>query len=362
MINRFKCLLILILFSIAALHCANAVSSRFEYNSLDDRQRVIYDRMYKAVMRCEESIEVSGFTDDEYLGILTSFLKDHPGVFWVEDKIWVSECEDCNQSRRIAFFYNHQDDLESDKNLFIRRVEEMHERICGQENDWLKLLGIYDTIASSVTYDMDFVEDQSMWSALTEGHSVCLGIAKLFQYLALMEGIPCILVYGSAIHSGNNLSEEPHAWCKAKLFGKWYNFDPTWAMGSNGKIVYSYFCRSDEKICRSHSFDGFSHLPESGSDELNYFLVKDRFFESYDRNRFSEALKVALSNDEPCFSVEFSEKNGLEMAMVDLIENKGIFELLESFGCDCKSIKYSVAKTVNALFFTIPSCASSIVQ
>ena len=84
--------------------------------------------------------------------------------------------------------------------------------------------------------------NQSAYSALVEGKSVCAGYARAYQYLMQRLGIPCYYCTGFA--------GEDHAWNIVGLDDGYYNVDVTWDDTPGGE--YDYFNKTDEDYADTH--------------------------------------------------------------------------------------------------------------
>jgi len=93
-----------------------------------------------------------------------------------------------------------------------------------------------------VEYDLGAAMNQSAYSALVNGRSVCAGYSRAFQYLMQEAGIPCYYCTGYA--------GESHAWNIVGLEDGFYNVDVTWDDVPGGE--YEFFNQSDEDFAGTH--------------------------------------------------------------------------------------------------------------
>ncbi len=84
--------------------------------------------------------------------------------------------------------------------------------------------------------------NQSAYSALVNGQTVCAGYARAFQYILQQLGIPCYYCTGFA--------GESHAWNIVMLDGEFYNVDTTW--DDMGIGTYDYFNKTDKDYADNH--------------------------------------------------------------------------------------------------------------
>lgn len=95
---------------------------------------------------------------------------------------------------------------------------------------------IHDLIANNVTYVSNDL-DQSAWSSLINGRTVCAGYTKAMTLLGRACGLDVIPVVGL----GNGGA---HAWNMIRIHNNWYLLDVTWddTDGKNGRVaVYNFY-------------------------------------------------------------------------------------------------------------------------
>ena len=112
-------------------------------------------------------------------------------------------------------------------------------------HDYLVLNTAYDRAAEGkLTKSHHFARQ-----IIFEGYGVCDGYSEAFKILMNAAGIECKVIYGDTPYG-------LHAWNQVKIDGVWYNMDVTWNDPDNGdKILYDYFCVSDEKFYKDHEAD-----------------------------------------------------------------------------------------------------------
>lgn len=339
----------------AFLFSLSAVGSKYVYNTLSEKDRTLYDRMDSAILTCMETIDATGFTKEDCIRIYSDYLDDHPGVFWCDTVITYTTSMDQNGNviHGVRFSYTHSENLNADIVTFVSLVEYFHNYIKYDPNDWIKLFHIYEYLASSIVYDNNYM-DQSMWSVFFDGVGVCAGFARSFQYLALFEGIPCLVVTGYERDKNGNPGTVKHMWCMAQIEGKWYFFDPTWGIrDSNGNIDYTYFCRSLERMEKTHVLENKYPLPESGDDSLSYVSVRGRYLSEYGRDDVQKIASAAFLRGENLFTLEFSTSAELKKAIEDLIDKRGFSVILKNLGIDVSSFLYSNNNVSCTLTFSI---------
>lgn len=335
--------LVVFLFLVFVLSSLSAISSRYVYNTLSKEDKAFYERIDEAILSCTESIDCSDFSREDCLRVYSNYLDDHPGIFWCDTKISYTTflSNEGKIKHSMVFSYTHQENLDKDKITFVNLVEYFHNYIKDDANDWFKLFHIYEYLASTIVYDNAYM-DQSMWSVFFNGIGVCAGFARSFQYLALLEGIPCLIVTGYERDSEGNPGTVRHAWCMAQLDGKWYHFDPTWGVkDSNGNVDYTYFCRSQERIEKTHVINNDYPLPKAEDDSLSYVSVRRRYLREYSFDAVQEIAKNAFERNENLFTLEFSTKTELDKAITSLVDDRKLLMILSNLEKEFNSYSYS---------------------
>ncbi len=103
--------------------------------------------------------------------------------------------------------------------------------------DYDKVLVVHDFIINNTTYQLGAELNQTAYSALINGRTVCSGYAKSFKYIMDVLEINTILVSGIG---GAIANPENHIWNYVQLDSKWYCIDLTWD-DSSDQLNYDYF-------------------------------------------------------------------------------------------------------------------------
>jgi len=228
------------------------------YSMLDDVGRKAYTLIYECFLTHNETVRFDGIglSRDRFQDIWQAVCSDHPELFWVS-----TECSytmDISGSVRSADFtyYSFPEGQEEAERRFQATAEQILSVASGLGSDYEKESFIYDALAEIVVYDADSEYNQSAYSALVNGASVCAGYSRAFQYLMIECGIPCYYCTGDC--------DGDHAWNIVMLDGEYYNADLTWddAMGS-----HTFFNRSDADFSKTHKRTGMSvYLPSCSGE------------------------------------------------------------------------------------------------
>ena len=263
----------------------------YYYDQLSEDAKTVYRSIYKDPTNTEgvtiilkepllftEAAE--GEADDEIRETLTNItqpamdalLYDHPEIYWVRMgdaggstftiKHRSTENEDGTLTvsvRKLIFKLatKHIDEGKTiaDEARLLAEVIAAYE-ITGVTRAE-KLRSMCDLLAARVTYDKEADRQHIAAGALIDGRAVCDGYAKAIKLLCDREGIPCVIVAGTAVQSGNT---DLHAWnCVQLEDGLWYALDATWD-DRGDYAVSSYFLLGSASVIGGVPFSE-SHLP-----------------------------------------------------------------------------------------------------
>lgn len=246
------------------------------YASLNDSQKEIYNEVYDNMMAYNEATFKlpHPIVYDELRLIMNSVYNDHPEIFWVRTAYRYGLKSDGTITQLKLRYCVDKKDLEEAKLLFDSVIEIVIEKAANCETTLEKEKIIHDVICDITKYDLENDKNQSAYSSLVEGSSICAGYSRAFQVCCNRLGIDCYYVLGET-----NIEE--HAWNIVNIDGVYYNVDITSDDVMNeayGFHTYEYFNVSDEKLAKTHKRDTVSEfLPKCTqnllfSNILYYFL------------------------------------------------------------------------------------------
>jgi len=221
-----------------------------------------------------------------------------------------------------------------------------------------KIRALYYWTASNIIYDvpnmfepnqLDSPEEKAD-KALRTRKGVCIHYAEVFKAVANLLDIPTVIVSGYTKQAGK-VAPISHAWCAAKIEGKWYLFDPTWGAGYIEKQQFvkklnnAYFRVSPQTMIKTHMpFDylwQFLNSPwnneefyegkeQSNKPKKNFdFVTEIERYEKLSENEkaFEEAARVEESGFKNPLIVEYHKL--LKGNFTALTANKNINRLNE---------------------------------
>lgn len=230
------------------------------YAMLEEDMRQLYSQIYANALKLTVSFApVTPVSVGQLKTVFEAVYNDHPELFWLESGY---SCKYLRSGRcvEIILKYNSTaDNLEEARQNFEAAAEGILSG-AGDLDDHGKEKHVHDALMRTAEYDIGAAMNQSAYSALVNGRSVCAGYARAFQYLMQQLGIPCYYCTGFA--------GEDHAWNIVKFEDDFYNVDVTW--DDTDTPTYDYFNKTDREFADTHRRTGLSvYLPAclSGSGD-----------------------------------------------------------------------------------------------
>ena len=214
------------------------------YDMINDTQKALYRQLYANANDMQKHFSpVTDITANDLKNAFTAVVSDHPELFWV-DTAYKYKYAPLGQVADITLVFNiTANDIDSSKSKFEDAAKLILDKTYGQYTDYDKEREAHDALISSVRYDANAPMNQSAYSALVYGRTVCAGYARALQYVLQQLDIPCYYVMG---YAGEN-----HAWNIVKLEdGQYYNVDSTW--DDTNPNTYDYFNCSDADYTGNH--------------------------------------------------------------------------------------------------------------
>lgn len=307
------------------------------YYMLDTTGKAMYRQIYaNANSLIKEFAPIEAISAKLLENAFIAVVNDHPELFWV-NTAYEYQYAPTGQVAAITLSFNKTADrIDEAKQLFEESAENILMGADELENDYEKELYVHDRLISRVSYSKAASMNQSAYSALVGGKTVCAGYARAYQYLMQKLGIPCYYCTGFA---GEN-----HAWNIIKLGNDYYNVDTTWA--DTNPNNYLYFNGSDDDYAKDHIRRGLSvNLPPCNGTLYRLLEVEVEEEEPEEsKEPTKEPIKEStkeedVSTEETVVVVRTLEQVGFEYN--DLIKT------IEEYYADCsKHLVETNAKTV----------------
>ncbi len=214
------------------------------YAMLNDTQKALYRQLYANADAMQKNFSpVTDITVTDLKNAFTAVVNDHPELFWV-DTAYKYKYAPLGTVADITLVFNvTANDIDGSKSKFEDAAKLILDKTYGYYTDYDKEREAHDALIGSVRYDSNAPMNQSAYSALVYGRTVCAGYARALQYVLQQLDIPCYYVTG---YAGQN-----HAWNIVKLEdGQYYNVDSTW--DDTNPNTYDYFNCSDAEYAGNH--------------------------------------------------------------------------------------------------------------
>ncbi len=213
------------------------------YGMLNSKLQSLYKQIYANAMALNGTFApIEDVSLDQLKNVFTAVFGDHPELFWLDTAYG---CKFLPTGKCIEIdlqFNNTAENLEQNKQTFENCASKISQGASNLTSDYEKEVYLHDTLLNQVDYNLNAPNNQSAYSALVDGQTVCAGYARAYQYMMQKLGIPCYYCTGFA---GEN-----HAWNIVSLDDGYYNVDTTW--DDTNPNTYDYFNKSDTDFNKTH--------------------------------------------------------------------------------------------------------------
>ena len=223
------------------------------YSYLNNESKKIYKQVYANAIVYNKSFKtVTKISTNEFSNVMEAVFNDHPELFYL-DTNYSYKYNSNGMVIEITLNYNDTvNNINYNKELFEKEVNSIVNEANKLGTNYDKEKYVYMALINKVEYDKNAQYNQSAYSALVVGKSVCAGYARAFQLIMQRLNIPTYYVLGFA--------KEDHAWNIIKLNGEYYNVDLTW---DDTGGVYKHFNLTDSEMSSTHQRGGISkNLPK----------------------------------------------------------------------------------------------------
>lgn len=239
---------------------------------LSSAQQSVYNQIYANALESYTSTFtlVTSLSEDDLSDTMNAVFNDHPELFWLNTSYKYGYNSSGNVVQVQLSYGISSSNLEAAKASFDAAAEAIITTAESYDTDIEKELYVHDAICEMTGYDTNASLNQSAYSALVSGSTVCAGYARAFQYCCQQLGLTCYYVTGTA--SGGD-----HAWNIISISDNFYNVDLTWddsISESYSSNVYTYFNLTDDEISTDHTRSALSaKLAACTATEMSYSSV-----------------------------------------------------------------------------------------
>lgn len=294
----------------------------FYYDSLGEREKKIYNSLYKAFQNGVGEVTLKGFSVDDKMTIrkVVSLIEyDHPDMLLFNTRVvyYSSGKDGLTVSLNKYDYWEHS--LLYDSHIAV--LEGVIDRIVNNalsmySDDYGKAKYVHDFLIENAVYDTDalaeiksspsaYSSDLDMtftsYGCLVNGKCVCSGFAKAYKLIMDKLGIPCVYVvgWGKKDPTPDDLG---HAWNRIVLDGDSYYLDVTWDNLSNNRsndgqllypdaVSYKYFNITTDELLETHALKDLGiDQPVCTATKYNYYIYNDYLLETYDATQFAKLI------------------------------------------------------------------------
>lgn len=251
-------------------------SSTYYYDQLPAQGQKMWDELELACIEATESKStlttvvansyVTGVSKQQFIQWTRMFKISHPQYFFLSNSsgYWSST----DGFRPFLMIYDKFQDGQTRHDAvqeFTKKINTWIQTINKKENDEQKEKCAVDLICNNTIYQAGTF-DQSAYSLVCEGKTVCAGYAATFQILMNALGIETIEVVNSN-----------HAWNMIHLYDTWYETDVTFMDQNNEEkagyfygIAYKYYNKSRKTFLKEHVLDDnyAGYVPKTVCDSV----------------------------------------------------------------------------------------------
>lgn len=231
------------------------------YSMLDESARQLYRQIYANALEAKTSFAPAmAVSVNRVKNVIEAVYNDHPELFWL-DTSYSCKYKPNGECIQITLQYNTTvNSLEDAKQNFYSNAQAIIDGAKQFPSVLEKEKYVHDMLLAKVEYDPLAAMNQSAYSAMVNGESVCAGYARAFQYIMQELGVPCYYCTG---YSG-----EDHAWNIVKLDKGYYNVDVTW--DDTNPATYDYYNKTDREYADTHVRTNLSvYLPACNGPSMS---------------------------------------------------------------------------------------------
>ncbi len=218
------------------------------YDQLNETQKGLYTEFYSNALALNDTfIPNEDITAEDLETVFRCVFCDHPELFWLDTKYNYQYMEESKKIVSVTLNYNETaEDIEASKAAFNNSANEILVAAQQYSTDYEKEKYVHDALIAKNVYDLNSALNQSAFSAMCSGSTVCAGYARSFQYLLQQLNIPCYYVIGTS-------EGEDHAWNIVLIDGSFYNVDLTWDDCASEDDPYYFFNLDDASFNEYHT-------------------------------------------------------------------------------------------------------------
>lgn len=213
------------------------------YHMINSKGQHLYRQIFaNATVMNAAFVPIEAVPVSQLKNVVMAVYNDHPELFWL-NTVFTCKYDKNKICAELELEFNMtKEELATASSEFFNTTNNLLTQVENLATPYEKERHLHDMLIERIEYEKGADKNQSAYSALVEGKSVCAGYARAYQYLMQRLGIPCYYCTGFA---GTD-----HAWNIVALDDGYYNVDLTWDDTPGGE--YDYFNRTDSDYAGTH--------------------------------------------------------------------------------------------------------------
>lgn len=255
----------------------NSFSNDYYYNKLSKQEKKAWNELNRLCMSVAESgknikgygVETrtyyfKGWSSRKVFDFVNTFKISHPQYFFLSNRSFLrwNWTKGYILGIRVYDSFKKGSYRKNQVNSFCKRVNSWVSKIKKTSSlPEKRHKAAFDIVCKNTVYKYG-TYDQSAYSMVCQGKTVCAGYAATLQMLLNASGVRTVEV-----------TSIDHAWNIVKIHGQWYQSDTTWADKDSKGIDYTYYGRSEKTLShngrdRHHVIESFWKKPAAKYDEV----------------------------------------------------------------------------------------------
>lgn len=301
--------------------------SRLLYESLNEKEKQAYRRIYNTVFEHPSKILLPLMTEEELSRVFLALKFDNPQLL-------------CLRNTYTYYISGSRFYILPEYNCSAGECALRNAELAGAARDifsgleagageYERELYLHDALINAVDY-YDGDDSDTAYGALVKHKAACGGYALACKLLFDMAGISSAAISGNALASDGG--KRPHMWLAASIENEWYFVDPAWddPLNDFGESVlrHTYFNITDDRLSLTHSD---YTLPESiscVSEACDYYVKSGH---TADSENWTEKLSELLNGvrELPAHTeLRFETAGAYAEARKKLFDDGGVSEML----------------------------------
>ena len=298
------------------------LAKRYYYSQLDENRQMIYRELVQGIAEHQETIITKGGDPDVTAEVYGWVYMDYPEYCWINGASHVTGYgEPKNYCEVVPEYTIPAEEITGRQTQIKGAGIDFLSDIDRSMDDYGKIKAVFEKCIRQIDYVKDAPENQTLYSGLVNGQTVCAGYARAFQYLMNRLDIPVIYV------TGTTDTGEAHGWNIVKCGDNYYNVDVTWgdpvfAEGESGEynlpddlIYYDFLCVSDAEFSDTHQADANLPLPACNADDLEYYRQIGRYMDTFDATQILWEMETDIEETKEYSEFKFATDDLMAQVM-----------------------------------------------